>query len=126
MCKIIQLMPRGEPGSLALLEVDILGACLSDPLAGKRIVTEIHGLQALFVRLELSYRAGQMHEVCDFALVAAGSARGLGLERVAQIAQTVAALARRPDATALAAVMARLCRLGAATELMVTTQGRHG
>lgn len=70
-------------------------------------------------KIERLYRCGRFPELQRAALTIAKIADGIGMQLAARVANDVAALTRRDDATALAAVVARLGRVGESSLIAV-------
>ncbi|KAF0676508.1 hypothetical protein [Profundibacterium mesophilum] len=126
MSNVIPFIARGEPGNLTVFEMDILASRLADPRDALRIVGEIRDLQTTLLCSVDAYRAGRMSELRALMQQICGAARRLDLKRLSQVSRMARRLALEDDGAALAAVMARLARLGEGGEMLASGRDRHG
>jgi len=96
-----------DPACLALLR-EAGGPSHVDRMIGESLEDLALGLS----RLAGAYRSDRLDDLSDEAVALGKIAARIGLERMARVAFTVAALAKGSDAVALSANLARLMRLG--------------
>ncbi len=107
----VPLSPREHP----VLDRDRLlrlYADLGGTAADRVIARAMEDLAVRIVRADRARRDGDTRRLLREARGAASVADQIGLVQVARIARDLARLADRPDATAIAAVAARLDRMG--------------